>query len=143
MIKFRYTILYVSDVTRSIQFYEQVFGFTRKFIFPEMDYGELNTGDTLIGFASHNLASKNLSSAYQASERKEKPFGIELGIATDCVDELVDRVWEHHGVIVEQPIQKTSGQVVAYVRDLDGFLIEICTPVQTSKFRIGEWVNMH
>lgn len=35
MIKFAYTILYVQDVTKSVEFYENAFGFTRKFVTPE------------------------------------------------------------------------------------------------------------
>lgn len=129
MIKFKYTILYVSDVTRAIQFYEQVFGFVRKFITPENDYGELITGETTISFASHNLAKTNLSAGYIESSRLDKPFGIELGIVTDQVEDLVDKVWEFNGVIVEKPTVKPWGQTVSYVRDLDGFLIEICSPL--------------
>jgi lactoylglutathione lyase len=130
MIKFAHTILYVSDVARAVDFYEQVFGFVRKFMTPEKDYAELDTGNTTIAFASHTLARTNLSNGYQPSNTADKPFGIELGIVTEQVDELIDKVWEHNGTIVEQPIQKAWGQTVAYVRDVDGFLIEICTPIQ-------------
>ncbi|WP_270087490.1 VOC family protein [Sphingobacterium sp. SYP-B4668] len=129
MIKFAYTILYVPDVTRSIQFYEQVFGFVRKFVTPEKDYAELDTGDTTIAFASHSLAQNNLSAGYRASNIADRPFGIELGIVTDQVEDLIDKVWEHNGTIVEQPTQKPWGQTVAYVRDVNGFLIEICSPM--------------
>jgi len=129
MIKFKYTILYVSDVTRAIQFYEQVFGFVRKFITPEKDYGELITGETTISFAKHSLAQTNLSAGYQESSRLAKLFGIELGVITDNVEDLVDKVWEYNGIIVEQPTVKPWGQTVSYVRDLDGFLIELCTPL--------------
>jgi lactoylglutathione lyase len=52
MVQFGYTILYVEDVEKSIVFYEKAFGFERKFITTENDYGELNTGQTTIAFAS-------------------------------------------------------------------------------------------
>ena len=39
MTKFSYTILYVSNVEKSIEFYEKSFDFVRKFITPENDYG--------------------------------------------------------------------------------------------------------
>ena len=48
MVKFGYTILYVEDVEKSIAFYENAFGFSRKFVTPEKDYGELITGETTI-----------------------------------------------------------------------------------------------
>lgn len=48
--KFAYTILYVESVIDTIEFYEKAFGFTRKFITPEKDYGELISGETTISF---------------------------------------------------------------------------------------------
>ena len=51
MVKFSYTILYVKNVSESIEFYEKAFGFERKFITPENNYGELINGDTTISFA--------------------------------------------------------------------------------------------
>jgi lactoylglutathione lyase len=33
-------------------------------------------------------------------------------------------------IIIEEPKQKPLGQTVAYLRDIDGFLIEICTPMR-------------
>jgi lactoylglutathione lyase len=64
MVKFGYTIFYVTDVTKSIQFYEDSFGVTRKFITPENDYAELATGNTTIAFASKELANSNLQNGF-------------------------------------------------------------------------------
>ena len=64
MIKFQYTILYVEDVTKSIEFYENSFGFERKFITPENDDRELNTGETTIAFAFKPLAASNLKNGF-------------------------------------------------------------------------------
>jgi len=65
MIKLGYTILYVSDVTKSVEFYESAFGFSRKFITPENDYAELLTGETTISFVSKELANSNLRFLFQ------------------------------------------------------------------------------
>lgn len=129
MVKFGYTILYVEDVEKSIEFYENVFGFTRKFISPDNDYGELNTGETTISFASKKLASHNLSEGFIESSLEDKPFAIELGFITEDVGELVQKATSFGAVLVTEPKKKPWGQVVAYVRDTDGFLLEICTPV--------------
>ena len=58
---YAYTILYINDVAKTIAFYEEAFGFKRKFITPEGDYGELDTGATTIAFANLELASYNFS----------------------------------------------------------------------------------
>ena len=130
MVKFGYTILYVEDVQKSIEFYENTFGFSRKFITPENDYGELSTGETTISFASKKLAAQNLKDGVIESNLEDKPFAIELGFITDNVGELVQKATSFGAVLIKEPTQKPWGQIVAYVRDLDGFLIEICTEVQ-------------
>jgi len=50
MITYGYTILYVADVEKTIAFYVSAFGFTQKFITPEKDYSELDTGFTTLAF---------------------------------------------------------------------------------------------
>jgi len=130
MVKLGYTILYVSDVTKSIEFYEVAFGFQRKFITPENDYGELMTGETTISFVSLDLANSNLKNGFIASKQADKPFGIELALVTDNVQKIIDKAIELGAIVTEQPIQKPWGQTVGYIRDIDGFLLEICTPMK-------------
>jgi catechol 2,3-dioxygenase-like lactoylglutathione lyase family enzyme len=130
MVKFGYTILYVEDVEKSLSFYEKAFGFSRKFITPDQDYGELITGETTLSFASKNLANQNLKEGFVQSNLESKPFGIEIGFITDEVGELVQKATSLGAVLVLEPTKKPWGQVVAYVRDLDGFLVEICTEVK-------------
>jgi lactoylglutathione lyase len=129
MIKFAYTILYVEEVTKSVEFYENAFGFTRKFIAPGNDYGELLVGETTLSFASITLAQTNLKDGFTASSLESKPFGIEIGFTTANVDETLSKAVKAGATIVENPKTKPWGQVVAYLRDLDGFLIEVCTPM--------------
>lgn len=130
MIKFGYTILYVENVEESIAFYENAFGFSRKFVSPDNDYGELITGETTLSFASKKLASQNLKDGFIESSLEDKPFAIEIGFITDNVPETLQKATTFGAVIVSEPVQKPWGQVVAYARDLNGFLIEICTEVQ-------------
>lgn len=129
MIKFAYTILYVQDVTKAIEFYEDTFGFSRKFVSPENDYGELLVGETTLSFASTVLAKSNLTDGFIESNLATKPFGIEIGFTTENVEETILKAVNAGATVVENPKTKPWGQVVAYIRDLDGFLIEICTPM--------------
>lgn len=129
MIKFGYTILYVNDVTKSIEFYEQSFGFKRKFITPENDYAELDTGNTTISFASKQLGNTNLKNGFLESSLQEKPFGIEIALIADNVKEVVENSLENGALLLEESIVKPWGQTVAYIRDIDGFLIELCSPI--------------
>jgi len=129
MIKFGYTILYVNDVTKSIEFYEQSFGFKRKFITPENDYAELDTGNTTLSFASKQLGNTNLKNGFLESSLQEKPFGIEIALIADNVKEVIGSSLKNGALLLEEPIVKPWGQTVAYIRDIDGFLIELCSPI--------------
>lgn len=129
MVKFAYSILYVSNVTKSIEFYENAFGFSRKFITPENDYGELLTGETTLSFASLDLAKSNLKDGFVENNLNNKPFAQELGFSTDNVQAVVDAAVKAGAKLLESPKTKPWGQVVAYIRDIDGFLLEICTPL--------------
>lgn len=130
MAQFAYTILYVKDVAQSISFYENAFGFSRKFISPGNEYGELDTGTTTLSFAVHSLAKSNLKNGYVESNSGARPFGIEIGFTTDNVAGVVQQAVEAGAIVEEMPQTKPWGQEVAYVRDPDGFLIEICTPME-------------
>ena len=129
MIKFAYTILYVEDVEKTIHFYEKAFGLTKKFITPDSSYGEVISGETILSFASKTLALSNLKDGFTQSNLNEKPFGIEIGFITDDVQATLKKAIEAGAKLYAEPKEKPWGQVVSYVRDLDGFLIEICTPV--------------
>ncbi|MGE8343734.1 MAG: VOC family protein [Flavobacterium sp.] len=130
MIKFGYTILYVENVEESIAFYENAFGFSRKFVSPDGDYGELITGETTLSFASKKLASNNLPDGFVESSLEDKPFAIEIGFIVENVPEVLQKATSFGAVMVSEPVEKPWGQVVAYARDLNGFLIEICTEVK-------------
>jgi len=129
MIKFAYTILYVKDVSKTIDFYEKAFGFTRKFVAPDNSYGELSTGDTTLSFASVELANTNLKNGFIESDLNNKPFAIEIGFTTEDVEKTIKSAVAAGATIVENTKAKPWGQIVAYVRDPDGFLVEICTPM--------------
>jgi uncharacterized glyoxalase superfamily protein PhnB len=130
MASFAYTILYVSDVTRTIEFYEEAFSLKRKFIAPGNSYGELNTGNTTLSFASLDLAKSNVKGGVVEGSLNGKPFPFELAFTTDDVEKL----YKHSikcGATAETPAEnKPHGQIVAYVRDPNGFLIEICTQME-------------
>ena len=130
MVRLAYTILYVKDVAKSISFYESAFGFKRKFIAPGNEYGELLTGDTTLSFAAVSLANTNLSAGFIESSPDGKPFGIEIAFTTENVEQVFKDAIKAGAIAVEKAKTKPWGQVVAYVKDIDGFLIEICTHVE-------------
>lgn len=130
MIRFAYTILYVNDVTKTIEFYEKVFKLKRKFISETGNYGELQTGETTLSFANHEFINQQLHGGFVESRTGTPPLGMEIAFATENVEKVFEAALKAGAKEVKRAEQKPWGQTVAYVRDLDGFLVEICTPVK-------------
>ena len=129
MIKYGYTILYVVDVEKAVAFYSTAFGFAQKFITPEKDYAELVTGETVLAFASIALGELNIKNGFIQSSNINKPFGVELVMVCEDVSETVRIAISAGAAIESEPVEKPWGQTVAYIRDTNGFLVEICTLV--------------
>jgi len=129
-VQYAYTILYVPNVPQTMQFYEQAFGFAQKFVTPEKDYGELVSGATTIAFANLELGQANFGHDYAVSQPGKPPFGIELAFTTQNVPATMARAIEHGATLFKPAATKPWGQQVGYVQDPNGFLIEICTPMQ-------------
>ena len=129
-IQFAYTILYVKDVEQTLAFYQEVFGFEPKLLVPTKDYGELKSGETTLAFAALELGRANLKGGFQESQMDQPPFGIELAFTTEAVDELMAKAINSGARLLEAAVTKPWGQKVGYIQDPNGFLIEICTPIQ-------------
>lgn len=129
--KYAYTILYVKNVPETIAFYESAFGFSRKFITPENDYGELLTGDTTIAFASEELGNSNFKKGFQNATKLAKPFGVELAFTSEQVEIDFANAIQAGATEYEPLVEKPWGQKVGYLLDNNGFLIEICSLINT------------
>ena len=129
MVQYAYTILYVEDVAKSIDFYIKAFDFKQELLTPEHDYGEIQTGTTTLAFANKSLAKTNLSKGFQESHLEASPFGIEMAFTTKEMEHYVDQAVKAGATLIEPIKVKPWGQSVAYLRDIDGFLIELCTPM--------------
>ena len=130
--RFGYTILYVESVTQAVDFYERAFGLTRRFVTDDGSYGEMETGDTTLSFATHTLVSELFPDGYRRNDPVEPPVGVEIGFVTDDVAAAWDTALAAGAIVVSPPTTKPWGQTVAYVRDLEGMLVEICTPVASA-----------
>lgn len=129
MTKFSYTILYVSDVDRAVTFYEQAFGLKQRFIHESGQYAEMETDSTTLAFAANDLAKSNLPQGFQDNSRANLPVGVEVGLVTDDVLTVFKNAVAAGAEVVVEPKVKPWGQTVGYVRDLDGILVSINSPM--------------
>lgn len=76
--KLGYTILYVPDVSASLQFFERAFGMKRRFLHESGTYGELDTGETTLSFAAHELGDSNFPGGHVQAHSSAMPLGMEI-----------------------------------------------------------------
>ncbi len=124
--KFKYSILYVEDVSCTLDFYTAAFGMQKRFLHESGDYGELETGQTTLAFAAIVLMTQMGKSPAKADPANPV---FELAFETDDVAAALTQAIEAGAQLVQEPKQQSWGQTIAYVSDPNGFLIEICTPI--------------
>ena len=127
--KFGYTIIYVPDVPEAVVFYEQAFGLKRRFIHESGGYAEMETGETALSFASDQLIKSMLPDGFQENSLSRPPAGVEIAFTTADVPAAFDRAVTAGAIELTAPEIKPWGQQVAYVRDLNGVLVEIASPM--------------
>lgn len=127
--KLGYTIIYVPDVAASLSFFERAFGLSRRFLHESGTYGELETGETTLAFAAHELGDMHFPDGFVAASESVRPLGMEIALVTPAVEEAHARAVAAGATALQAPQTKPWGQVVSYVRCPDGTLVEICSPV--------------
>ena len=130
--KLGYTMLYVKDVPRSVAFYEDAFGLDRRFVHEAGMYAEMDTGTTTLSFAAYGLAKSNLPCGFQENGLSKDPAGFVIVFVTADVQVAYDRALQAGAIAVSPPTPKPWGQIVAFVRDKDGIIVELCTPSKHS-----------
>lgn len=122
-----YVIIHVPDVPTSLAFYERAFGFERRFVAPGGEYGELQTGGTALAFAAESLIAHH-GLDVRENRPDQAPAAVEVGLVTDDVAAAYAKAISEGATAAKPPTEKPWGQTVAYVRDLNGFLVEIRSP---------------
>ena len=114
------TILYVSDVSRSIRFYTEVMGFKLKF--QETDWAELDAGN--ITLAIHGGAQPS-SAEVTGHQHRPRPAGsLTLGFTVDDIERTIATLRQRGVRIVTAPQQESFG-CLAEIADPDGLVISL------------------
>lgn len=128
-IRFGYTIAYVPDVRATLDFFTRAFGFDQGFVSDDGGYGELQSGETTLAFASEAMGEAHFKHGYLRHSMANPPFGTEIVMVTADVATTLDAALDAGAHLLESAQVMPWGQTVAYVRDPNGILIEICTPI--------------
>lgn len=122
-----YIIIYVPHVPSTISFYEKAFGIKLRFLHESNQYAEMETGHTTLAFVNENFAMDSLQ--FRLNRLQEPAAGAEIAFVVANVEEQFKQAIDAGATEVVKPIQKPWGQIVSYVRDNNGFLVEICNPI--------------
>jgi catechol 2,3-dioxygenase-like lactoylglutathione lyase family enzyme len=125
--RFAYTILYVPDVERAAAFYETVFGLERGYADPEGNYLALQSGSTTLAFAREGFVANN-GVRFEPVRPDAPPPAIEIGFEVDDIATAYERAIASGATPWYEPAEQPWGQTVSYVRDPNGFLVEIASP---------------
>lgn len=120
-----YVILYVETLDRAMQLYTEVFGFRERR--REGPYGELETGTTTLALVERSFIAEHLLGSCPPPGQGACEIGIV--VPRERVQATFDRAVEAGCGPVRSPAEQPWGQLVSYVRDPDGHLLEICSPV--------------
>ena len=126
--KLGYVIIYVPDVAGAVSFYERAFGVEQRFIHESGTYAEMETGPTALAFADE-VATTNHGS-FEQNRPNRKAAGAEVAFVVADVRAAFAQAISNGAVVVTEPVDKPWGQTISYVRDLNGFLVEICSAVK-------------
>ena len=127
--QFGYLILYVDDVEGTIGFYEKAFGLKGKMVMPG-EFGELETGATKLSFAARTLVTTLFPTPLHETGLKSPAAPMEVALVTTDVASAFEKAVLAGAVAVATPEKKPWGQTIAYVRDNNGFLVELCTAME-------------
>lgn len=125
--KLGYVVHYVRDVVETSAFYKQAFGLETRFI-AEGQFAELVTGETALCFADESFVTDMVGS-FQPNRPDAPPAGTEIALVVDDVEIAYKKALFAGAQAVSSAAHKPWGQIVAYVRDNNGCLVEICTKV--------------
>lgn len=127
----RYTGFYVQDVPATVEFYRRAFGIEMRYLHPTQGYAELATGETILAFVAEEfLKTADLLGGIDVtcSRPGKMPIGAQIALVSQDFDRDWRRAVEAGATVLKLPEPKPWGQTVGYLRDLNGVLVELCTP---------------
>ena len=121
-----YVILYVPDVRGHGRFLRRRrFRLELRFIHDSGHYAEMETGATALAFANEKFTpTKGL---FTANRPGHQAAGAEIALRERRRGAEFRARRQYGAKIVLLPVRKPWGQTVCYVKDNNGFLVEICS----------------
>jgi lactoylglutathione lyase len=124
-----YIILIVQDLDRALHFYTEILGL--RLGHRSGDYAQLDTGTTRLALYTRDAMSKTLGTALEAPATNAP--GFEIGFKVADIDAAFSELVARGAPVVVPPTDRFWGQRTAYVRDPDGYLVELAQDLRQSQ----------
>jgi lactoylglutathione lyase len=125
--KFGYTVIWVDDVVKTVEFYEKAFGLVRRIIREQnqVTWAEMETGDTTLAFSSTNEAETLFPNGFHANDIIQAPSLIQISLIAPDVATAYMRALGAGAKALDAPKRQPWGQTIARVRDINGVLVSL------------------
>lgn len=123
-----YVIIYVENVRATVAFYQKAFKLKQRFLHESEQYAEMETGQTCLAFANEEFIKG--SHQFRLNRKDKEAAGAEVAFIVEEVSKAYAHAVEAGATPILKPVQKPWGQTVSYVRDNNGFIVEICDEVK-------------
>lgn len=127
MAKLEGIMIWVADVEATARFYQEAFDLTPSQLDTENGFALIDAGGVDLQFADERAAARTGVDVGLNRSEGQAP-GAQLALVDDDVEAAFDRAVAAGAQAVAPVTTKPWGQRVGYVRDLNGFLVELASP---------------
>jgi lactoylglutathione lyase len=123
--KFGYTIIFVEDIAKTVEFYQNAFGLEAQTVTPM--FAQMKTGEVSLAFGATTNERHELAGVidFRDNTINQDPAGIQISFVSENVEADFARTIKAGATSVIEPNVKPWGQTVSRVRDLNGVLVGI------------------
>lgn len=125
--KLGYTVIWVDDVVKTVEFYEKAFGLVRRAVEDTGKFisAEIEIGGTTLAFSSTSEAEKLFPGGFRANDPAQPPALIQISLITPDVATAYMRAIGAGAKPLDAPKNQPGGKTIARVRDPNGVLVAL------------------
>ncbi|AFZ26707.1 lactoylglutathione lyase family protein [Cylindrospermum stagnale PCC 7417] len=125
--KLGYTVIWVDDVVKTVEFYEKAFGLVRRAVQDPGKFisAEIEIGSTTLTFSSTSEAEALFPGGFRANDPAQPPALIQISLITPDVATAYMRAIGAGAKPLDAPKNQPGGKTLARVRDPNGVLVAL------------------
>ncbi|MBD2384381.1 VOC family protein [Cylindrospermum sp. FACHB-282] len=125
--KLGYTVIWVDDVVKTVEFYEKAFGLVRRAVEETGKFisAEIEIGGATLAFSSTSEAETLFPGGFRANDPTQPPALIQISLITPDVATAYIRAIGAGAKPLDAPKNQPGGKTIARVRDPNGVLVAL------------------